>query len=1484
MRGFGDHTGPLPKPVDSPLVFGNPARPSTPTPPFSDAAPPRSPSSIESGDGQRSFFGNNDAQSHENFLVKFVTSNNYAKVTRFSSESVSRSSIECGDGQRSYSENNDAQSPQCSPVKFVDSHNSATATRFSSQGVPKTHLFPPSALTPDLASKNNHPVQGFRPSMVEDIQPSLPSPVMGPRSNFIFSIRDSQAPQRYLPSAKDAFSEAVTTNPISFTNSKRTRSPSLLSVDQASKGNSFTIQDDSEREIEAKAKRLARFKVELGETRQSCIDVAEHKVADRNGQSVLERDKITPDHSMESVAEMNNTSALSEYEGLESSGIIIGLCADMCPESERAERERKGDLDQYERFDGDRNQTSKHLAVKKYTRTAEREANLIRPMPILQMTVDYLLNLLDRPYSDRFLGTYNFLWDRMRAIRMDLRMQHIFNQGAITMLEQMIRLHIIAMHELCEYPKGEGFSEGFDAHLNIEQMNKTSVELFQLYDDHRKKGMHIPTEKEFRGYYALLKLDKHPGYTVEPAEFSLDLAKMTPQIRLTAEVMFARKVSRACGIGNYISFFRLARKASYLQACLMHAHFAKLRTQALAFLHAGLQNNQGIPIANVAEWLAMEEEDLESLLEYHGFLIKIYNEPYMVKEGPFLNFDKEYPTRRSKLVDLKRSGRIIEDVLPSTQVISIPLKAPKETQMAKNDPKSVPPVERESSSCDIPAVEVDVAAHALDEEMPDSQAAASQKEIIQMQPTFETPVVDQQSKDNHQMAGIISLPWGSSSVRVDSPGIPKDDAVFRKTLHSGTGTETKITLKPHAEEESRVYKNVENSVPQIMLNQLEDEVPPDLLRENDNDDLMENDQYEETAEAKLKLIIRLWKRRSSKQRELREQRQVAANAALQSLSIGPPIYLQKDVGTLYSVVQQPSVSGEFDIDQVLTERCKKHEQSRSILNVSEEILGMLSRKNPDVRCLCWKLIICSHLNNPEEDKLGQRNLAAGSWLLSKLMPSSKTDYDAGLVISSAGLSIWKKCVPNQSVLDLTCCWSVVKDADFNNLTETLSGASAVLFIASESISWKLQKDKLHNLLLSIPSGSCLPLLILSDSYKDEVSDLSSFIINELGLHDVDQSRISCFRIVFLVENQQIEHLNGFFSDKQLREGLQWLASESPQQPVLHYVRTRELVLTHLNSLLEVLKKLNDFEIDPNDLIQAFNKALDQSLGEISTAAEANHTGWPCPEISILEFCEEFRTMESHVPKVGWSEVDKIQPIISALEECKLPTFSDDLSCLASGSNSVEEIENNIVKFKNCLVKYLTEESKMMGLEFASKEAHVLLQRSCRLEHRGSLLCIVPNWVNILRRILNWRLMGVTSLWVYILNYPNATPAFDSEPSSFQLSQPSLDELIEVSCSPLIFSRVQPQPEPNGFLLKMTPNSDVEVHEDINTTNFMEEESSFDQGAMAGDVPGIKGVSDLSGRDSVVGSQVNWEADRLSMLLDKCNMVQNMIDQKLFYYH
>lgn len=65
--------------------------------------------------------------------------------------------------------------------------------------------------------------------------------------------------------------------------------------------------------------------------------------------------------------------------------------------------------------------------------------------------MDYLLSLLDHTYDDNFLGLYNFLWDRMRAIRMDLRMQHFFNQDAISMLEQMVVTFISWCHYMFIY-------------------------------------------------------------------------------------------------------------------------------------------------------------------------------------------------------------------------------------------------------------------------------------------------------------------------------------------------------------------------------------------------------------------------------------------------------------------------------------------------------------------------------------------------------------------------------------------------------------------------------------------------------------------------------------------------------------------------------------------------------------------------------------------------------------------------------------------------------------------------------------------------------------------------------------------------------------------------------------------------------------------------------------------------------------------------
>ncbi|KAK7359669.1 hypothetical protein VNO77_01631 [Canavalia gladiata] len=1298
-------------------------------------------------------------------------------------------------------------------------------------------------------------------------RPSLSPPRLGSTSNVPRTAPHSQIHQK---SFQSNVSETTVSKPISSSAPKRTRSPPPSSAaNEFLETNSISSEDNPEREMLAKAKRLARFKVELSKSEQNNADVADRKAsANRHEQSVLEQ-KYGGAHLMDSASNFtNNGNAVTDNEGLETSNIIIGLCPDMCPESERGERERKGDLDQYERLDGDRNVTSRLLAVKKYTRTAEREANLIRPMPILQKTIDYLLTLLDQPYDERFLGVYNFLWDRMRAIRMDLRMQHIFNQGAITMLEQMIKLHIIAMHELCEYTKGEGFSEGFDAHLNIEQMNKTSVELFQMYDDHRKKGMNVPTEKEFRGYYALLKLDKHPGYKVEPAELSLDIAKMTPEIRQTPEVLFARSVARACRTGNFIAFFRLARKATYLQACLMHAHFAKLRTQALASLHSGLQNNQGLPVAHVANWLAMEDEGIEGLLEYHGFLLKTFEEPYMVKEGAFLNVDADYPTKCSKLVHKKRSGRIIEDVSPTIQAESLNAETMKEIQKRK-------PYKPEQQI--VSTVENGSSVQKLDEEIPDSEAIFSPKDSKSGKAFKKMHGVQDSGKD-HDMSSArpspLIFPFPSilpepQLTRIDVLKNINSDLIARdspkRNLPSNVNGRPMEIVPIAAPSESSLGNSFSVPAP-VAQGASKDE--PLLIphgQEDEINEVRENIQDEEIAKAKLKLFLRLWKRRVSKLRMLREQRQLASNAALGSIPLGPPIR---------HYIDQPGNFDKFDIDTTMMERYEKQEKSWSRLNISDIVAGTLSRRNLDAKCLCWKIILCSQKNS------GYEMGAAGLWLTSKFMPSNDEDE----VVSFPGLVIWRKWIFSQSGIDPTCCFSVVRDTAFGSLDEAISGAGAVLFLVSESIPWTLQRAHLHNLLISIPSGACLPLLILCGSYDER---FSSVIINELGLQDIDKLRVSSFLLVFLSENQQMEHLGGFFSDTRLREGLQWLAGESPLQPNLGCVNIRDLVHTHLNSFSGVQYTVSNSKFGPNDYISLFNEALDCSVKEIIAAVNSNPAGWPCPEIGLLDkSCDEGRVVERYLPILGWSSNVKTEPIICALQNCKLPIFPYDLSWLARGSKVGHEIENQRMQLENCLIQYLTHTSKMMGISLATKEARATMQTCARLELRGSGYCVVPHWGLIFRRMFNWRLMSLSSREIsmaYISECHHVAPphaGFETWLSSSYYPDASLDEMISISCNSPLSVNGQPQPEAPQHFPKRKDLNDV-FHKTVINLRDAEDHLPLDKSPSI-DTASANGLNNVD-TGTLTNGKPTKEFEKLSKLLEQCNILQDGIDKQLYVY-
>ncbi|EEC82550.1 hypothetical protein OsI_27093 [Oryza sativa Indica Group] len=1303
---------------------------------------------------------------------------------------------------------------------------------------------------------------------------------------------------------------------------------------------------ESEREKQAKAKRLTRFSVELSRPVDNINDFVKAQKGSADKQKQASSMGKVPTGSKDDIDERSMADA--DSPGL---AAIIGLCPDMCPEPERAERERKGDLDKYERLDGDRNQTTELLA---YNRTAERDADLIRPLPVLQKTMDYLLSLLDHTYDDNFLGLYNFLWDRMRAIRMDLRMQHFFNQDAISMLEQMIRLHIIAMHELCEYNKGEGFSEGFDAHLNIEQMNKTSVELFQMYDDHRRKGVLFPTEKEFRGYYALLKLDKHPGYKVEPAELSLDLAKMSREIRGSPDILFAREVARACRMGNFIAFFRLARKATYLQACLMHAHFAKLRRQALASLHSGLQNTQGIPISQAVEWLAMEDEDIESLLEYHGFGLRQYEELYLVKEGPFLNSETDFPSGCSQLVHLKKSQRIINDVssgpvcAPTSQKEALASNSggfaltrghvhPQPSLLVKREfglsfPGPVSPTSgRQTTS--LYSGSFSPKAGNKQSSLPSSSPmspTSGKKESVHV--PFSTPphttkqailprtgwideqkVASPKAESNTKAAddfipedqdgGLIGFPRGQPDVPWTQANIQQDSALeetkFSPPLADGVsldysnmhGEENEFrpdgsSIDADMDEESPSHREVNFIQPESFVgSHLSDSDHKEYDDHNIGDRAADNmlpvvvSPKKIISNERLKIILRKWRHRAMDKRFIREQKNALAIAALSSLSLGPPVH-QTAVVPVHAV-------HDLDISHAFKERHSRQQLSLSPLNVSELAGPILTERNPDARCICWKLLVLVPPGTMEFT-----SNYASKWLLKKLMGSG--NEDAGLLFSSADLSIWTKWNSSPD----TCCLSIARAIDQQVIgNDIANGTNCIIFLVSETIPWEMQKARFSSLLASIPAKSNLPLLILSgDTYNEEYDYASQSVIDRLGLGCLSEEKIASCLVIFLVADDMEGYANGFFDDEKLRGGLKWLTRNLPPQPDVTLVKTRELLLNYLNPSLDLLNSRAAPEVCPEHCISVFNKSVNQLTEEISAAAYTASNQWPAPEINLLERSSSERIFaEMFLPSIGWSLPSRIQPLVAAIKSCKLPEFSYDMSWLNKGSYMGSQIQDQKLYLEECLTKYLTKSAHLLNEAQAATEVKVMVQKGVGLELRGSQYHLVPRWVTIFRRIFNWRLAKLSTgefSEAYVLSqHLYQTPAADSLPNGGTQhdlsassnttdeaapiledrgmapsvsSRLSLDEIIEISCD-LDAVSAPPPAKP------LPPQPPTQVHYEPQPP---------------GGVNGVLGAGDgvRMPRRPELRELVSIERDdKLARLLEQCGKLQDRIDGTLSIY-
>ncbi|XP_020580001.1 SAC3 family protein C [Phalaenopsis equestris] len=299
-------------------------------------------------------------------------------------------------------------------------------------------------------------------------------------------------------------------------------------------------------------------------------------------------------------------------ESLNSSN-VVGTCPDMCPAKERAQRERLRDLAVFERLNGNPGKTSSSLAIKKFCRTLssnEVHSSDLRPPLVLRNTLKYLLNLLDS-LEYPFEVVHDFVFDRTRSIRQDLSMQNIINEDAIEMYEDMVKFHIISHQKLARLRSGRDGSSSLH-YLNLEQLTKCLLSLYEVYDINRRLQFTNKHESEFYSFYLLL----HLGCKIPIMKESLSLwfCRLPSPILRSKEMCFARTLFRYFRMGDYKRFFGiLETEASQMQLCLIEPFLNEVRVQAISCINHSAYKLQPYPLEHLSEVLMIKEQELESL-------------------------------------------------------------------------------------------------------------------------------------------------------------------------------------------------------------------------------------------------------------------------------------------------------------------------------------------------------------------------------------------------------------------------------------------------------------------------------------------------------------------------------------------------------------------------------------------------------------------------------------------------------------------------------------------------------------------------------------------------------------------------------------------------------------------------------------------------------------------------------------------------------
>ncbi|KAI0100728.1 hypothetical protein GGR51DRAFT_531465 [Nemania sp. FL0031] len=369
-----------------------------------------------------------------------------------------------------------------------------------------------------------------------------------------------------------------------------------------------------------------------------------------------------------------------------------GISEEMCPEWEKITRIVEYDVRNPEKAPDNSGDlvAIPSLMVKRLARSAAgQDAPLpmdVRSFATLRTTLDYLIDDLI-PDDSLLPSKHNFLWDRTRAIRIDLSVQK-YNMtpdertDLIYCLETIARFHVTALHLLSQ----EGFAaEDFSEQQEIEQLGKTLISLKEVYDDCVEQGIQCVNEAEFRGYYIIFNA-RNPAiketvegwgtrlWDTDGIRTAMCLVESL-QNTWTLQGPLNPHAPTELALGAAAIFFSIVSspQISYTMACFAEIHFNAVRKSMLQIIRKSYSRPRDGPKditpAFLKERLRFDTEDeAVDFAQKHGIVFghdgaqryAILNSRHSI-EDPRIRHAFSW-----SIVEQKRSGRPLPDIIHET--------------------------------------------------------------------------------------------------------------------------------------------------------------------------------------------------------------------------------------------------------------------------------------------------------------------------------------------------------------------------------------------------------------------------------------------------------------------------------------------------------------------------------------------------------------------------------------------------------------------------------------------------------------------------------------------------------------------------------------------------------------------------------------------------------------------------------------------------